>query len=66
MLAKNSPLQICLMDVTGKILISELTTDSSAGFISKTIDVNNLQNGNYLLLIKTEGARARRKVVVNR
>ncbi len=66
MLTKNTTIAISLTDITGKILFEENIENQSAGFYSKTFDVSKLQNGIYLLKLKSDSALVCRKVVVSK
>jgi hypothetical protein len=61
-LSLESPLQIQLIDATGRSL-QKWTSPESAKIHQKQLNISNFQNGIYFILVESEGGKGVKKVV---
>ena len=57
----NNPVQLRVVNGLGQIVIMETTTINN-----KTLDLSNLESGNYLITIASEGKQLTKSIIINK
>lgn len=66
-LTQSGDVNITIMDVMGRVVMSENQGKKEAGFAYKTnINTSNMNNGTYFYTVEVNGAKSTNKLVINR
>lgn len=66
-LTQSGNVNITIMDVMGRVVMSENQGKKEAGFAYKTnINTSNMNNGTYFYTVEVNGAKSTNKLVINR
>ncbi len=66
-LTQSGDVNITIMDVMGRVVMSENQGKKEAGFAYRTnINTSNMSNGTYFYTVEVNGAKSTNKIVINR
>ena len=65
-LSENAHTVIEIMDIAGRIVKTVLNEKISIGSFTRTVNVSNLDNGNYIFRINTDGRMLQQKLSISR